>query len=62
LDTAGHKKQQQKAEEVGWLVACFFKSHAAQLHATLLLQKKQNDLRPHTPYKQQESEYLSAPK
>ena len=27
----GTKKQQQKAEQVGWFVACFFKSHAAQL-------------------------------
>ena len=30
LDT-GHKKQQHKTELVGWCVACFFKSHAAQL-------------------------------
>ena len=29
LDT-GPKKQQHKAEQVGWFVACFFKSHAAQ--------------------------------
>jgi hypothetical protein len=27
----GHKKQQHKADQVGWFVACFFKSHAAQL-------------------------------
>ena len=26
----GTRKQQQKAEQVGWFVACFFKSHAAQ--------------------------------
>jgi hypothetical protein len=29
LDT-GHKKQQHNTEPVGWFVACFFKSHAAQ--------------------------------
>jgi putative Mn2+ efflux pump MntP len=29
LDT-GHKKQQHNTELVGWFVACFFKSHAAQ--------------------------------
>jgi hypothetical protein len=44
------------------LLTCFSCPYSSGFLCALLLQKKQNDLRPHTPYKQQESEYLSAPK
>ena len=44
------------------LLTCVSCRYSSGFLCVLLLQKKQNDLRPHTPYKQQEPEYLSAPK